>query len=79
MFMLQALIGLLSWILIGLFVWQVRWRGRLVIAGFVVLSVVLPYLGDGDSTHLLWAFGFAIRVGIACVYLIWRGLPVVSP
>ncbi len=76
---MQAMVGVLSWILIALFLWESQWKGRAVILGFVFLSVVISLMGDGDSQYLYRALGFALRVAIAIVYLIKRQLPVLSP
>ena len=64
--------------LIALFLWDVRWKGRAIILALLLCSVVLPLLGDQDSVYLYSALGFALRVAIACVYLVRRQLPVVS-
>ncbi len=68
----------LTWILIGLFVWEVGWKGRAIILALVIPSAFLHLLGDTESEPLFWALGFALRVAIGVVYLIWRRLPVVS-
>lgn len=77
--MLQLLIGLLAWALIVMFLWEVGWKGRAIIIGLVLVSVALPYAGGEESVYLFAALGFAIRVAIACAYLIKRKLLVVSP
>lgn len=76
--MLIAGVSAIAWLLITAFLWEARWRGRLAILAIVVPSIFLHHLGDGDTTHLYWALGFALRVGVAVVYLIWRQLPVLS-
>lgn len=76
--MLQGVVGVLSWVLIVLFVFEIRWKGRAILFSLVALSVVLPYLGDAESAPLYGAVGFAMRVALACAYLIKRQLPVVT-
>lgn len=76
--MLQGIVGVLSWVLIVLFVCEIRWKGRVILLSLVALSVVLPYFGDTESAPLYGALGFAMRVALACVYLIKRQLPVVT-
>ena len=73
-----VLVGILSWVLIALFLWEAQWRGRVIILVIVAISLLLPLLGEGDSVHLLNAFGLAIRVAIGCVFLIKQQLPNVS-
>lgn len=75
---MQMFVGLLAWILIGLFLWEAGWKGRGIILALVIPSAFLHHLGDADSTYLFGAIGFAIRVAIACAYLIKRKLPAVS-
>jgi hypothetical protein len=75
---MQSGVGGLAFILIALFLWESRWKGRVVILTLVAISLLLHRLGDDDSVYLFDALGFAMRVAIACVYLIWRRLPDVS-
>lgn len=65
-------------ILIGMFFWEVGWKGRVVILALVIPSAFLHLLGDAETAPLFGALGLALRVAIAVVYLIWRKLPVVS-
>lgn len=71
-------VGSLALILIGMFLWEAPWKGKAIILALVVLSGTLHLLGDVETAPIFEAFGFALRVSIAVVYLIWRRLPVVS-
>ena len=71
-------VGSLALILIGMFLWEAPWKGRAVILALVILSGTVHLLGDGETAPLFEALGFALRVAIAVVYLIWRRLPVVA-
>jgi hypothetical protein len=71
-------VGSIAWILIGLFLWEVGWKGRAIILALVIPSAFLYLLGNTESEPLFWALGFALRVAVAVVYLIWRKFPVVS-
>ena len=71
-------VGAIAWILIGMFLWDAGWRGRAIILALVIPSCFFHLLGDGETEALYGALGFALRVAIGVVYLIWRRLPVVS-
>ena len=70
--------NLFCWVMIVLFLIDLGWKGRAIVAGLVVFSLALPYFGDDESAGLLSALGFALRVVIVCGYIIKERMPVVS-
>lgn len=71
-------VGGIALILIVMFIWEARWKGRVIILALVIPSAFLHLLGDSETEPLFGTLGLALRVAIAVVYLIWRRLPVVS-
>ena len=61
--------GILVWVFIVLLFVDVGWKGRVAIAGIVLLSMALPRFGDADSAPLLGAIGFSVRVLLAIFYI----------
>lgn len=64
-------IGLAAWVCIVLFFIDVEWRGRILIAVWVGVSLAIAYFIRTDDTPALPAtIGFVMRTLLAVVFLI---------
>ena len=70
--MLYTAFAILVWFLVGMFILEAGWRGRIVLAVIVAVSLALPKLVGGDKAAVASAAGVVLRTLVAVTYLIKR-------
>lgn len=63
-------VNVIALVAIGFFFFNVEWKGKLFIAGYFILSLLLPMFGDKESIGIMQALGCVARIILAVMFFI---------